>query len=80
MRRWLLEVVKSETILIVATVLAIISCFVVPPDAEYRSYVHTKTIAQLVCLMLVVCGFQRIGVFRMVGSRLLRMVLSLIHI
>ena len=74
MRRWLLEVVKSETILIVATVLAIISCFVVPPDAEYRSYVHTKTIAQLVCLMLVVCGFQRIGVFRMVGSRLLRMV------
>lgn len=74
MRRWLLEVVKSETILIVATILAIISCFVVPPDAEYRSYVHTKTIAQLVCLMLVVCGFQRIGVFRMVGSRLLRMV------
>ena len=74
MRRWLLEVVKSETILIVATVLAIISCFVVPPDAEYRIYVHTKTIAQLVCLMLVVCGFQRIGVFRMVGSRLLRMV------
>lgn len=74
MRRWLLEVVKSETILIVATVLAIFSCFVVPPDAEYRGYVHTKTIAQLVCLMLVVCGFQRIGVFRMVGSRLLRMV------
>ncbi len=74
MRRWLLEVVKSETILIVAMVLAIISCFVVPPDGEYRSYVHTKTIAQLVCLMLVVCGFQRIGVFRMVGSRLLRMV------
>lgn len=74
MRRWLLGILKSETILIVATVLAIISCFVVHPDAEYRGYVHTKTIAQLVCLMLVVCGFQRIGVFRMVGSRLLRMV------
>ncbi|MDD6086449.1 SLC13 family permease [Bifidobacterium boum] len=74
MRRWLLEVFKSETILIVATVLAIISCFIMPPDAEYGGYVHSKTIAQLVCLMLVVCGFQRIGVFRMIGSRLLRMV------
>ena len=74
MRRWLLEVFKSETILIVATVLAIISCFIMPPVGEYGGYVHSKTIAQLVCLMLVVCGFQRIGVFRMIGSRLLRMV------
>lgn len=72
MRRWLLNLVKCETILIVATILAIISCFFVKPDAQYLSYVHTNTIAQLVGLMMVVCGFQRIGVFRSIGSRLLR--------
>ncbi|MBW3093588.1 anion transporter [Bifidobacterium sp. 82T10] len=71
MRRWAIELLKSETILIVATVLAIISCFIVPPDADYKDYVHMSTISQLVCLMLVVCGFQRIGVFRIIGSRLL---------
>ena len=71
MRRWLVNLLKSETILIVASILALISCFIVPPDAEYKEYVHMSTISQLVCLMLVVCGFQRIGVFRIIGSRLL---------
>lgn len=74
MRRWLIELLKSETILIVASVLALISCFIVPPDADYKSYVHMSTISQLCCLMLVVCGFQRIGVFRIIGSRLLHRV------
>ena len=72
MRRWLLKLLKSETILIVASVLALISCFIVPPDAEYRSYIHVNTITQLCCLMIVVCGLQRIGVFRVIGSRLLQ--------
>lgn len=76
MRRWLIAVVKNETILLVATVLAAISCVIVPPDAEYADYIHVGTITQLVCLMLVVCGLQRIGVFRIIGSRLLRRVRS----
>ncbi len=71
MRRWLLNLVKCETILIVAAVLAVISCFFVPPDAQYFSYIHVNTISQLVCLMMVVCGFQRIGVFRSIGANLL---------
>ncbi|KAB8291451.1 SLC13 family permease [Bifidobacterium avesanii] len=74
MRRWLVTVLKRETVLIVATVLAIVSCFIVPPDAEYAGYIHTSTIAQLVSLMVVVCGMQRIGLFRIIGSRLLRRV------
>ena len=71
MRSLVIKLLKSETILIVASILALISCFIVPPDAEYKEYVHMSTISQLVCLMLVVCGFQRIGVFRIIGSRLL---------
>ncbi|NEG69441.1 SLC13 family permease [Bifidobacterium choloepi] len=70
----LLRVLRSETILVVATLLALISCFIVPPDGEYWGYVHVSTIAQLACLMLVVCGLQRIGVFRIIGSSLLRCV------
>ena len=74
MRRWLINVAKNETILIVAAILALISCFIVPPDADYKSYIHASTISQLICLMIVVCGFQRIGVFRIIGSRLLEKV------
>lgn len=72
MKRWLFNLVKCETILIVAAILAIISCFFVPPDSQYLGYIHVNTISQLVCLMMVVCGFQRIGVFRAIGARLLR--------
>ena len=72
MRRWLVNVAKNETILVVAAILALISCFVVPPDDEYTMYIHASTISQLICLMIVVCGFQRIGIFRIIGSRLLQ--------
>ncbi|PJM73239.1 anion transporter [Bifidobacterium primatium] len=71
MQRWVINVLKRETVLIVAAILAIISCFIVPPDAQYAGYIHVNTISQLVCLMLVVCGFQRIGVFRIIGAKLL---------
>ena len=47
MRRWLIELLKSETILIVASILALVSCFIVPPDAGYKDYVHMSTISQL---------------------------------
>ncbi|NMM93968.1 anion transporter [Bifidobacterium oedipodis] len=72
--RLALKIAKNETILIVAAVLALISCFIVPPDAGYKDYIHASTISQLICLMIVVCGFQRIGVFRIIGSRLLQRV------
>ena len=74
MRQRVLTFLRSETILIVATLLAIISCFIVPPDGQYGGYVHVSTISQLVCLMLVVVGFQRIGVFRIIGASLLHRV------
>lgn len=74
MRQRVLTFLRSETILIVASLLAIISCFIVPPDGQYGGYVHVSTISQLVCLMLVVVGFQRIGVFRIIGSSLLHRV------
>mgnify|MGYP004446846889 CR=1 FL=1 len=48
MRRWLINVAKNETILIVAAILALISCFIVPPDADYKSYIHASTISQLI--------------------------------
>lgn len=74
MRQWLLNFLHNETILIISSILALISCCIVHPDGQYGGYVHVSTIAQLVCLMLVVAGFQRIGVFRIIGSRLLHRV------
>ncbi|MEK0306350.1 SLC13 family permease [Bifidobacterium favimelis] len=71
MRHWLKSLLKSETVLLIATAIAIISCFLVHPDRQYLGYIHMNTITQLGSLMLVVCGFQRIGVFHAIGADLL---------
>lgn len=72
MGQWILGWAKKEVVLIVATLLAIISCFIVPPDAQYADYIHWTTLSQLLALMLVVAGLQRIGVFRIIASKLLQ--------
>ncbi|AKV56125.1 transport protein [Bifidobacterium actinocoloniiforme DSM 22766] len=71
MRQWALGLLKNETVFVVAAVIAIISCCFVHPDHLYASYVHWNTLAQLGSLMAVVAGFQRIGLFHLIGSNLL---------
>lgn len=71
MRRKIVDWLKNETVFAVALVLAIISCFIVHPDARYATYIHMNTIVQLVALMIVVCGWQRVGLFHIIGSKLL---------
>lgn len=62
---------KSETILCIAFLLAVLSAFVVPPSFEYADYLDWRTLALLFCLMLVVAGLQHIGTFHVLGNTLL---------
>lgn len=54
---------KKEKVLSIALVLAAVSMFFVPPDAGYLDYIDLRTLALLLGLMLVVKGFQSIGLF-----------------
>lgn len=67
----ILTFIKKETVLCIAALLAIISVFLVPPSREYTDYIDYRVLALLFCLMLVVAGFQSIGLFRYLGNRLL---------
>lgn len=49
---------------------AVISCFFVPPDAGYWAYLDLRTLALLYCLMVVVAGLRRAGVFSAMAHRL----------
>ena len=77
MRRWLgrcAAFARREAVLCAAVVLAAGSAVLVPPDAEYLSYLDWDTLALLFGLMAVVQGFQKAGFFGRVGSVLLRRV------
>lgn len=62
---------KQETVLCVAFALAIVSMLFVHPDKEYIGYVDFRTLAILFCLMSVMAGLQKSGVFQYVARELL---------
>ena len=64
--------IKKETVLTVAIVLAVISAVLVVPDKEYAGYIDFRTLSILFCLMAVMAGLQKLGVFRKVAGMLLQ--------
>lgn len=67
MREKLMRFIKQETVLCAACILAVISMLFVHPDSEYISYVDFRTLAILFCLMGVMAGLQKTGLFQWVA-------------
>lgn len=65
------EFIKRETVLTAAFLLAALSMVFVSPDRAYGGYVDYQTIALLFCLMAVMAGFQKLGIFSYIGRELL---------
>ena len=61
MKEKIVEFIKKEVVLVVATVLAIVSAFVVPPSMEYMNYIDWHVLGLLLCLMTVMAGLQKCG-------------------
>lgn len=65
------ELIKREMVLCIALLLAVISSMVVLPDVQYAEYIDFHTLAILFCLMGVMAGMQKLGVFELIARRLL---------
>lgn len=65
---------KKEAVLSIAIVLASVSAFFVRPDKEYIGYIDFKTLGILFCLMVVMAGLQKIGLFSFIAEKLLKIV------
>lgn len=71
MMKRILAFFKKETVLCVSLILAAMSMFIVPPDKNYWGYIDFRTLAILFCLMCVMAGLQKSGVFGWVAQKLL---------
>lgn len=71
-KRKLVEFIKKETVLTVAILLAVLSAVMIPPDGNYVGYIDFRTLSILFCLMTVMAGLQKLGVFRKIGKILLQ--------
>ena len=73
----LIQFLRSQTVLVVSAVLALVSCFLVPPSRAYVSYVDWRVLGLLFSLMAVVAGLRTAGTFRVLTEFLLRKVSSM---
>ena len=65
---------KRETVLCAAVFLAVISMFIVKPDRAYVGYIDVRVLALLFCLMTIMEGFKKTGLFEWLASALLKKV------
>lgn len=63
--------IKKETVLVIATILAVISAFFVTPNEQYLEYIDWRVLGILLSLMIVMAGFQKSGLFDAIGIKLL---------
>ena len=70
----LIAFVKKETVLSIAFLMAVISAFIVPVDAQYISYMDFRVLVLLFALMAVMSGLQALGIFEKLSYSLLKYV------
>ncbi len=66
-----LRKIISDPVLVIAWILAILSAFVVRPDAGYLEYVDFRSLGILWGLMIVIQGFRENSIFEKIGEKLL---------
>lgn len=67
----IVHLLKSETVLVVAWILAIVSMFIIQPSKNYISYIDFKTLGLLLSLMFVTAGLKECRVFEKISDALL---------
>lgn len=68
--------IKKETVFFISALIAFITVSLVPPDKEYLHYIDFRVLSILLCLMAVVAGFKKAGVFSALTYRLLKSIKS----
>ena len=66
------QVLKKEIVFSAALLLAVLSSLFVPVSTEYFGYLDYRVLALLFCLMFLVAGFRKQGVFHYLGGMLIR--------
>ena len=72
-----LRFVKKNVVLCVAALAAFITCFFVPPTAEYLTYFDYRTLATLFITLAVVCALRQIRFFAILARKIVQLTGSL---
>ena len=62
--------IKKNIVMVVALLLAIITCFFIPPSKEYLSYFDFKTLSCLFTTLAVICALKNIKFFYILARKI----------
>ncbi len=63
---------KKNTVMVIAAVAALITCFIVPPDKEYLGYIDFKTLCCLFGVLAVVRALRNLRFFYKIASGIVK--------
>lgn len=64
--------VKKNTVMVIALIAAVVTAFIVPPDAQYLSYFDYKTLACLFSVLAVVCALKNVRFFYILACNIVK--------
>ena len=67
---FVLAVIRNNAVMFIALLCALITCFIVPPDAEYLGYFDLKTLACLFSVLAVVCALRNVRFFYTIARKI----------
>ena len=65
-----LRFIKKNTVFCIAAFVAVVTCFLVPPDKQYLDYFDWKTLSCLFLTLAVVCALRNIKFFTILARKL----------
>lgn len=63
---------KENAVLVIAIIAALLTSFIVPPDAKYLEYFDLKTLSCLFCVLAVVCALRNVKFFYTLARQVVR--------
>lgn len=67
----IVEIIKKDTVLVIAAILAVISMFFNTPSKEYIEFIDFRVLGILLSLMIVMAGLSINGIFEKLGKSLI---------
>ena len=61
---------SKNFVLVIAATLALVSCFIIKPDAQYIEYFDFKTLTCLFCTLAVICALKNIRFFTITAKKI----------
>ena len=68
----IVKFVKSQPVLVIAFLAAVVTMFIIPPDGEYLGYCNVTVLIQLFGLMVAVAGLRGVGIFDVVTRSMMK--------